>query len=526
MTTTLPSIDALAPGLDRDELLTRLETALAFACRNIEQLDRNSEFWDDDDSGSRDYLTDKIIAETALLAFIASRVQDLPKRVQTTIAGLAEQLSPLARSERVRVMLMRFPHTAVTLASAHVYLSCLGNRDEAFDYLWFRALASGQVEAVERLPYRALDVRWLRNLAQGDMRADFGDLLPYTTMVSRAHPIYMTREDAYALTHALMYVTDFGVRRLPASLNLGRIRAMIDAGLAWHIMSEDVDLLGELLIGAAVLRQPWSPYAQFAWQMLARTWDELGFLPGPNFKAHEYASLAGDEASAYALKHLYHTNYVGGLLCAVLLSHPENSSNASLWTVPSQTYPNLISRCEQAVTLAAAFCEKQGLHPSALRDAERLSSIDVTKTSSCADNDLSNIMARAIKCSGQNGSSEARWSQVLEDVPLSNDALALVLSDAVLIQAARTYELAMLVGALVDVVHLSLPPSITFVEATHFLTHQQHPSGAIGAHFTKEENLSAPSAAVITASFAGCLAAATQRLTELAPAAVPASRIK
>lgn len=521
MSTSLPPLTGLSPDLTRDELLSRLQNALVFARKTIERLGRSIAHGGESDEGPRVQLIDKTIVETSLLAYLSSRIEDAPEEIRSAVDALARRLSPLVRSERSRVFLMRFPHTAATIASAHVYLSRLGERDESFDALWSRAFASGHVEAVERLPYRSMDVRWLRGLSRTAPPPGFEDLLPHSTIASGAHPIYMTREDAYAVTHALMYATDFGLRRLPAPLDRDRTAAMIDAGLAWNIMSEDLDLLGELLLGAAVLRRPWSPYARFAWCMFATTWDEFGFLPGPNFDAQEYSSLEGDEASDYAFEHLYHTNYVGGILCAVLLRHPESGGDTTAWTASTHLPPDLLGRCERAVASAVGFCEGQGFRPSS---SPNQGESRAGATPGSPDGDLGKAVARALECPGFCGSPEARWAQVLEHAPLDKDELALVLSDATLIQAARSYDLALLARGLSDAAYLtSSTPSATCVEAAAFVVHQQLPSGAIGAHFTVEENVRSPNAAVVTISLAASLYAAARRLAEFASVPFPSS---
>jgi uncharacterized PurR-regulated membrane protein YhhQ (DUF165 family) len=86
------------------------------------------------------------------------------------------------------------------------------------------------------------------------------------------------------------------------------------------------------------------------------------------------------------------------------------------------------------------------------------------------------------------------------------------LSDGVLIQAARHYDLATLAGALTDAVRLALPSTTTFLEATNFLIHQQHRSGALGARCTIEKNLNSLNAVIVTASLAARLAAVGQYL--------------
>ena len=70
----------------------------------------------------------------------------------------------------------------------------------------------------------------------------------------------MSQDDAYAYTHALMYLTDFGARPPGPSLTLSRMTQVLNACLAWTLLDEDYDLLAEFLLGYALLRQRWTPH--------------------------------------------------------------------------------------------------------------------------------------------------------------------------------------------------------------------------------------------------------------------------
>jgi hypothetical protein len=73
------------------------------------------------------------------------------------------------------------------------------------------------------------------------------------------------------------------------------------------------------------------------------------------------------------------------------------------------------------------------------------------------------------------------------------------------VQAARDYNLSVLVAALLDRATSALPLSATLLETTAFLCRQQLPSGAIGAHFVVPQNQASSQAAEVTAALAGCI---------------------
>jgi hypothetical protein len=486
------------------------------------ELDRNAEYWDQDPDGNEiERISDKVIVETAVLALLASRIPNPPQSIQALVRELLESLAEAARTERTAVLMMRFPYTAASLGLTHVVLSSLGYRDERFDKLTKQALESGQIEAIERPPFRSMDVRWVRELATSDWHANFDDLVPHSILSTSAHPIYMNRSDAYALTHALMYVTDFGIKPPPASLDLERLAATVDAALSWNIMTEDLDLLGEMLLSVALLRHPWSPHARFAWHFLAGTWDTLGFLPGPGFEVPVYNQLEGDESTAYAFQHTYHTTYVAGVLCATLLYHPERSKSTP-WTPIRVDGTPVAKHCKHVAAVAGAFCERRESNNVSLENTTILCGENTAAKETKAQADyvnsshsgvaINSLLVRALQCPGQHA--QPTWRRVLADCRLEEQEQATILSDAVLVQATRHYDLGMIAEALLDAIAFNLPPSPTFLEAAMFLARQQLPSGAIGAHFVIDENLDSPESVRITSTLAYSLARVSAYLAE------------
>jgi hypothetical protein len=120
-----------------------------------------------------------------------------------------------------------------------------------------------------------------------------------------------------------MYINDFGDQLLPNYLDVCYLESLIDQLIAAHIVNENLDVLGELLMSAIFLGRPWSVRARFAWHFLAETWNQFGFLPLPSFEVKEYAKLSAEDGRAYTFKHTYHTIYVGAILCSLILRRPE-----------------------------------------------------------------------------------------------------------------------------------------------------------------------------------------------------------
>jgi hypothetical protein len=128
-----------------------------------------------------------------------------------------------------------------------------------------------------------------------------------------------TRLDIYAFTHAVMYASDLGGRKVVLPRGFGAVTADADAALAYSLDANDFDLTAEILMTWPMLRLRWSSAATFAFGILAKVEDGLGFLPGSTFDPGRYEALEGAERMRYALMTSYHTAYVMGYLCAAAL---------------------------------------------------------------------------------------------------------------------------------------------------------------------------------------------------------------
>jgi hypothetical protein len=127
-----------------------------------------------------------------------------------------------------------------------------------------------------------------------------------------------SREDVYAFTHSLMYVTDFNIQpwRLPRHRPM--ILADAEAALTRCLDDQDYDLAGEVLLAWPLTGRSWGA-AAFGFRVLAHVEDQAGFLPSTNTRLDRLNMLQGDDRAKYLLATAYHTAYVMGLLCAATL---------------------------------------------------------------------------------------------------------------------------------------------------------------------------------------------------------------
>jgi hypothetical protein len=301
-----------APKWSRNDLERRLCHALDIAWRAVDRL--AAEGYKDGAQPDNNVRAEKVISETAVLLLAASNTK--ADEVQQRIHRVANKLAPYARNESMRLALCLEPSLALDFATAHLCLKRLGYADADFDRLLEQALQSQTAGGRERVPHRMLEQEWLRQLGPGVM--DNGRRLARTARASvLGMPMDLlsgSRDDVYAFTHALMYVTGCWLPRPRTT-----ILAEAEGALARCLDEEDYDLGGEVLLAWPLTGKTWSAAATFGLQVLTRVEDRAGFLPAPITRLQRLKELEGDDRAGYLLATGYHTVYVMGLLCAAAL---------------------------------------------------------------------------------------------------------------------------------------------------------------------------------------------------------------
>ncbi len=262
-------------------------------------------------------LVGKAGGELAMLLRLASRALPYATDAQE-IGTLARDLAPLARSPHVYRALAFRPSRAPMHALAHLCLAQLGVADEELDVIVRAALRSSVCAANERMPYRMLDGAWTRHLAFGDAELSH-PALPLSPLGTGVDLIEATPNDAYAFTHALPYATDFGRLPLPDGYDSHHLLSIAEALAAYALDDDDLDLVAEVLMAPAILRIGWTPTLTFAWDVLARVWTELGFVPGPGLPPAR-TNETRVETVRRVLGSVYHTTFAAGLCCATLVA--------------------------------------------------------------------------------------------------------------------------------------------------------------------------------------------------------------
>src|SRR5919108_1200293 len=301
---------------DEGDLIKRLCRALDITKRSVTLFAERG--YTDSEVVDNSFRPDKPIAEAAMLVYAASGINQ--PSVAERVTALARTLAPLARSKRIMLSMVLHPSACVELAVPHILLSKLGFEDAVCDDLLGLCLKSQASQGHERAPFASLERRWILALWNGvEPGRDWQIELEQSVLKWPIDLLGGLKEDAYALTHLLMYCSDFGleVKGLPRP----RVAVLADARslLARCLDEEDYDLAAEVLMIWPQLGAPWCASSTFAFRVLMNVEDQVGVLPSVRTKIERLNELTGEERTRYAFATAYHTALVMGLLCALAL---------------------------------------------------------------------------------------------------------------------------------------------------------------------------------------------------------------
>src|SRR6266566_4615138 len=290
---------------DKDNLVRRLCFALNIAEQVIKRLAVSG--YTDSEELSVTVQPEKVISETAFLLLAASSAIHIPE-VKTRIQHVAEQLIPHARSKHMLLGVCLEPSLALDYSQAHVCLTRLGYPDTFFDTLLRQSMNSQAFAGRERTPHRMHEQQWIMEIWDPSTESN-PSVVRKSALNLPMDLLNGSREDVYAFTHSLMYVSDRNIRprRLPRQRTA--ILAEAEAALARCLDEQDYDLGGEVLLAWPLTGKSWSPTATFGFRVLARVEDVVGFLPSPATRMQRLNNLRGDERAGYLLATAYHTAY-------------------------------------------------------------------------------------------------------------------------------------------------------------------------------------------------------------------------
>jgi len=136
------------------------------------------------------------------------------------------------------------------------------------------------VIAIERLPFRVLELRYLLDL--GSFRhnlPDFDALTDRCLIATRFNPIDALDDDIYGLTHAAFYLSDFGARDALQGKHADYVRQATRMLLAMMVRRRHWDLVAELLLTLYCLGAEENQLTKMAWCALADAQIPDGSIP-------------------------------------------------------------------------------------------------------------------------------------------------------------------------------------------------------------------------------------------------------
>ena len=453
--------------------------SLGLAQRTLERLEVLAPHWPTAQTDDGVAPRDKISGEASILLLIAHRVSHEHADLRPPVAALAQTLGTLVRGESARTRLLRSARSGRFMVIPHIMLTLAGHPDREFDELLRRH--GDHPPIVECAAFRIAESRWLRASAEGTSIA-IDDLRPFSIFASDMDPLEMGRMDFYSVTHWLMYASNFGIEPVPRWVRDPSVE-LLDSAIAWQIATEDLDLLGELLMGATMLPTGWSDHCVAAWFVLTATWEEFGFLPSPSFQAKDFQALTDEAKEAYAIAHTYHTQFVFGMLAALLLQNRPAEAGRRAYYPGPVAMSDLAGACSEAAMRGAAFA------------GDWTGSTARQVPSSGRGPDATWALLSAIACKGK--SRWPFWMQVMES-RMPEPKRSRVVLDALLISSVHDYDLDSIAKLLDLAIGQSEVPSSALLHTLRWLTRQQTPEGAIGAHFANPANIAKPEARTVT----------------------------
>jgi hypothetical protein len=272
------------------------------------------------------------VAELAILySHLASCASPatLPLRGSLPVwrAFLVERCEANFYAERVR----RDPLRAYYLALPYLMLRAGGYRSPQYEDALRQMRRWGLPEATEVVPYRRLDRRYfLWRSGWARQEPNWLRLYRDTGLFRWRGSTYVDEEGAYAITHTLFYLTDFGRRPLPLSEAAAeRIVALVESLLVHYWRLSHWDLVGELLMNLECLDRRGSVFYAGAARAFLRAWRRDGSVPPSPAAIMDLRSAAPSERPSLAFRSCYHTTLVGVLYASTALARPPAASHAA-----------------------------------------------------------------------------------------------------------------------------------------------------------------------------------------------------
>ncbi len=215
----------------------------------------------------------------------------------------------------------RMPSYAYAILLPYITLRTTGYRSSFHEESLRLAWASGYLFAVEVVPHRVLDREyflWKAGLLSSE--PDWPKLYANTALAVAPDALHLDHEAAYAITHTLFYLSDWGRRKPPFEAEeSARVTRILDCLMVHYWRVRHWDLLGELLVNRVALGARESPLATGASAGFLNAWRPDGCIPGGGLEIEGLDKASPSERESIIFRECYHTTLVGVFYCVSAL---------------------------------------------------------------------------------------------------------------------------------------------------------------------------------------------------------------
>ena len=219
-------------AMQATEAVRVLQTSLLeFVHANLAELNQPGSYAHAEDGDLK--LRDKIIMETSLLLYLVHRTFAAHDALAQRLRACAKEAAALTAEPRIVALIHKNPQYALVLGLSFICLKKLGYGNPDYDALLKRIIALNKTHTSEKIPFRELDIQWVRYLHNHHDKPRIANHASSVLSLNTS-PIYMSTSDAYALTHAIMYLTDFGASvGLLRGYDRNNIHQLLHYSLVW-----------------------------------------------------------------------------------------------------------------------------------------------------------------------------------------------------------------------------------------------------------------------------------------------------
>lgn len=263
------------------------------------------------DSSALTIYQTKALGELALLCMLSAR--HTRGKPEPTIERFLRFIHAIWQRPQFQEKIYRQPTYFYLYLMLYVVLRQSHFIDDSAQEMIQRAIDQGYVTAVETTPMRLLDRRHMLDAGQFQHTLpSYEELYAQTLLAQASPPFYYTDTDAYAITHTLFYLTDFGKRSTPALSGEHRstVHWLIETLLGLYLYRKHWDLVGELLLDCYCLHRYPDILVPIAWEAVWRAQLPDGSIPGPRFSAPRLEQMDDEQGKQYCFEQNYHTTLV------------------------------------------------------------------------------------------------------------------------------------------------------------------------------------------------------------------------